>query len=523
MNTSTYWQFQRLLAVGWLTMLSLAAAPRELHLRSRTHPGSDTNAWEAQPRTVSWEMSRTAVVVCDMWDKHHCPDATERVGEMAPRMNAVLIAARRLGALIIHCPSDTMNFYTNHPGRALAQAAPHVATTIPLENWCSLKPGVEAPLPIDDSDGGCDGCPTCPSFKAWSRQHPALEILPGDAITDSAEAFYLMRQRGITNVIVMGVHINMCVLGRPFSIRQMIRQGQNVLLMRDLTDSMYNHRMRPWVNHFRGTELVVEHIEQYWCPSVTSADFLGGAPFRFMADRPKHVALVIGEQEYQTSRTLPEFAQRELVPRGYRISLVAAPDKESDGNFQNWEALRSADVILLSARRRQPPAEMMALFRAHLAQGKPLIGIRTASHAFEVRGQKEGTPTTWPDFGTEILGADYQDHYPAGPGKNTVVHGIPSAAQHPILNGVHPDFRSTTHLYRSRDLKATVTALLTGVTEDGTSQVEPIAWINQADHRRVFYTSLGDPQDFANSDFRRLLRNAVIWGLDDLVPPADSH
>ena len=103
-----------------------------------------------------------------------------------------------------------------------------------------------------------------------------LEIREGDAITDSAEALYLMRQRGITNVLVMGVHINMCVLGRPFSIRQMVRQGQNVLLVRDMTDSMYNHRKPPFVPHFRGTELVVEHIEKFWCPSITSADFLGG-------------------------------------------------------------------------------------------------------------------------------------------------------------------------------------------------------------------------------------------------------
>ena len=110
----------------------------------------------------------------------------------------------------------------------------------------------EPPLPIDDSDGGCDGCPECPGYGAWKRQHPALEIMDGDAITDSAEAFYLMRQRGITNVIVMGVHINMCVLGRPFAIRQMVAQGQNVLLMRDLTDSMYNPQCWPYVDHFTG-------------------------------------------------------------------------------------------------------------------------------------------------------------------------------------------------------------------------------------------------------------------------------
>jgi hypothetical protein len=150
-------------------------------------------------------------------------------------------------------------------------AAPKVETEIPLQGWCNLDPTKEAPLPIDDSDEGCDSCATCQPEGVWTRQIATLEIHDEDAITDSAEAYYLMRQRGITNVIVMGVHANMCVLGRPFSIRQMRNQGQNVVLMRDLTDAMYNSYAAPYVNHFRGTELVVEHIEKFWCPSITSA------------------------------------------------------------------------------------------------------------------------------------------------------------------------------------------------------------------------------------------------------------
>ena len=507
----------------WLNLaLGLWAAPLELHLRARSRTVADTNQWEVVNRSASWDPTRTAVVICDMWDKHHCPDATERVGEMAPRMNAVIAAARRQGALIIHCPSDTMDFYAQHPGRILAQSAPKIATRIPLENWCKLKPDVEAPLPIDDSDGGCDGCPECPSFKAWSRQHPALEILPGDAITDSAEAYYLMHQRGITNVIVMGVHINMCVLGRPFSVRQMIRQGQNVVLMRDLTDSMYNHRKWPYVNHFRGTERVVEHIEKYWCPSITSADFLGGEPFHFQADQPKHVVIVVGENEYHTWETLPEFARQFLSERGYRVSWVMASPDPQDSNFKNWEALRSADLVILSARRRSAPAEMLNLLRQHLAQGKPLVGLRTASHAFELRDHKEPTPTTWPNFDQEILGGQDQDHYGTGPGKNTVIRQQPTASPHPILNGLAPEFRSLSHLYRNRHLKSTATPLLIGQTEDGASEKEPIAWINTADQRRVFYTSLGAPSDFADPNFRRLLGNAVIWTLDELIPPAEA-
>jgi nicotinamidase-related amidase len=193
------------------------AEPITLHTRTRALPegGAGAGVPVISQKAVQWDPARTAVVVCDMWDKHHCPDATERVGEMAPRMNEVLKAARRKGMLIIHCPSDTMDFYKDHPGRKPAQAAPKVQTTIPLQNWCALDGVKEPALPIDDSDGGCDGCPACPGYGAWKRQHPDLEIMEGDAITDSAEAFYLMRQRGITNVIVMGVHINMCVLGRP--------------------------------------------------------------------------------------------------------------------------------------------------------------------------------------------------------------------------------------------------------------------------------------------------------------------
>lgn len=508
----------------WMWAIALAAGVEagefSLSARARERTGTGPDDWMVVERTVKWDAAKTAVVVCDMWDKHHCPDATERVGEMAPRMNQVLRAARARGALIIHCPSDTMDFYKDHPGRRLAQAAPKIATTIPLENWCPLQPDREAPLPIDDSDGGCDGCPDCPGFKAWTRQHPALDILPGDAITDSAEAYYLMRERGITNVIVMGVHVNMCVLGRPFSIRQMARQGQNVVLMRDLTDSMYNHRKAPYVSHFRGTELVVEHIEKYWCPSVTSADVLGGEPFRFAADRPKEICFIIGENEYRTWETLPEFARKELAWRGYRLSFVTASEQVGDNDFRNWEAIPRADVLVVSVRRRAPPRPMLEAVRAHLAAGKPLVGLRTASHAFEQRNQREPTDTSWMGFDEEVLGGDYLDHYGAGP--ETIVRKIPETSGHPILNNVAAEFRSPSSLYRNRRLANTVTPLLNGRTADDKSETEPVAWINTRENRRVFYTSLGGPEDFANPNFRALLLNGLLWTLGEFIPPQES-
>jgi len=84
-----------------------------------------------------------------------------------------------------------------------------------------------------------------------------------------------MQQRGITHVIVMGVHENMCIPGRPFSIPQMVRQGQNVVLVRDLTDCLYNPRRSPHVNHFKGTELMTAHIEKHWCGTIPSDQVIG--------------------------------------------------------------------------------------------------------------------------------------------------------------------------------------------------------------------------------------------------------
>jgi nicotinamidase-related amidase len=267
-----------------------SAESLELKCRRLQASSKDSNQWQVVETPARWDAEGTAVVICDMWNQHWCKSATARVAEMAPRMNQVVAELRKRGALIIHCPSDTMKFYADAPGRKLAQSAPKVSAKVPLERWRALDATKEAPLPIDDSDGGCDDEPRCKEGSPWRQQIATIEIRDGDAITDSAEAYYLMRQRGITNVIVMGVHQNMCVLGRPFSIRQMVSAGQNVVLMRDLTDCMYNPRQKPFVDHFTGNDLVTWHIEKYWCPTITSDQIIGGRPFRFAADsKPRRV------------------------------------------------------------------------------------------------------------------------------------------------------------------------------------------------------------------------------------------
>lgn len=253
----------------------------QLHARDRVKDSAGKDA--VRTKVLTWDPKQTAIIICDMWDDHYCINAAARVGEMAPHLNETITVARQQGVLIIHCPSGCMDVYKDTPQRKLAQQAPPVKTKVPLKNWCYIDPAHEPPLPIEDSDP-CDDENPREKKRFYNKQHDAIKIAAGDAVTDSAEAYYLMQQKGIKNAIIMGVHTNMCVLGRPFGIRQLVYQGMNVVLMRDLTDAMYNPKQKPHVSHFRGVELVIEHIERNWCPTVTSTDVTGKTAFRFKED-----------------------------------------------------------------------------------------------------------------------------------------------------------------------------------------------------------------------------------------------
>lgn len=290
------------ICLAWLlfsTMSSLHAADSatlNLHLRSRPSGATLQSAGVIETRE-SWPAKKTALIICDMWDDHWCKSASKRVGELAPKLNEVVKEARRQGVFIIHAPSSTTEFYKNTPQRLRAQQAPFHATPKPLSTkerwgttWCWTDSKREGVLPIDDSDMGCDCMPEkCTIREAWTRQNALIEIAEADAITDNGqETWNLLAERGIDNVILCGVHLNMCVLGRPFAIRQMVTQGKKVALIRDLTDTMYNPERPPGISHFEGTDRVVAHVERYWCPSFLSSDITGKPAFRFSADTRKH-------------------------------------------------------------------------------------------------------------------------------------------------------------------------------------------------------------------------------------------
>ena len=144
---------------------------------------------------------------------------------------------------------------------------------MPLEGWCYLDPTREPELPVDVSKQPCDDPVVGPAVRVFNRQHAGIDIIGFDGISDRGDEIYsFCHTHGIKNIALTGVHTNMCVLGRPFGIRQLVKLGFNVVLVRDLTDAMYDPRQPPFVSHTRGTQLVIEHIEKYWCPSIASDD-----------------------------------------------------------------------------------------------------------------------------------------------------------------------------------------------------------------------------------------------------------
>jgi nicotinamidase-related amidase len=314
-----------------------------LQLETRMRAASPTNSacGEVATLNVSWKPARTAIVVIDMWDNHHCTAAVQRVSQLAPAINATLTAARAKGLLIVHSPADCMDFYKDTPQRKLARAAPFAKAPVAF-TWHDRDPKIELTYPDEltrdgqiEGVGSCAGCvPMCPKrYRNWTRQIDTIDIAAADAITDNGQELYnLFRQRQIEHVIIMGVHANICMLGRPFGIRQMKYLGMDVVLCRDLTDAFYEPKNRD-LSHFRGTELIVEHIERYWCPTILSTALTGQPPFCFPdAAAPEPVARwSFDEPEGKLTRETQ--SQRENLLGGYfrRLAGVSGKGLKCDG------------------------------------------------------------------------------------------------------------------------------------------------------------------------------------------------
>ena len=521
-----------------------AAAPNaegvfELSLR-RQQPGSEDRAfWRTVESPAAWKASETAVIVCDVWDLHHCRRAVERLEEFAPRIAKLCDTVRAAGGTVIHAPSDCMEAYAGNPARqrvlelvAQNQPAGFEPPAAAKATWCSGI-GAEslAEYPLDQSLGGEDDDPAEHAAWAaelermgrnpkmpWKMQSPLVPINHNcDFISDNgAEVARVLAARGIRHVMLVGVHLNMCVLGRPFGLRRIGEAGRDVVLVRDLTDTMYDPAQWPWVSHFTGTDRMIDHVERHVCPTISSAQVLGdGAPFRSPRDTRPTVALSIAEEEYGSHRTLSAFAHRHLGQSFQVVEHhVAADDPNS---IPGLTEMADADVLLLSARRRGlRPAEMAAL-KAFLAAGKPVIGIRTASHAWEPKEAIDGRES-WGEFDRDVFGIEYSGHF--GNEIRSIVKVAANAGGDPLLTGIPAEgaIEQTGSLYRIAPVSPQTRVLVVGEVPGEPAQPVLTDFI-RPDGGRSIYTSIGHAEDLAKPEVVRVLVNAVHLAAG-LEPPA---
>src|SRR6056297_1313719 len=326
-------------------------------LRSQQETSAGSGRFRRTMAAENWRPEETALIVCDVWDSHSCLNAVRRLTEFAPRLDSLLHETREMGVTIIHAPSGCMDAYEGHPARRRAMATP-VAAKLPEEitRWCSQIPAEERGVyPIDQTDGGNDDTPEERTAwvakleamgrdprRPWQKQSEMITIDPErDFISDRGdEVWSILERRGIKNVALTGVHVNMCVLGRPFGLRQMVRNGKNAVLVRDLTDAMYNPQSWPYVSHFTGNDLMVEHIVRYVCPTITSDQILGGNAFRFEHDTRPHVVIRIAEDD-ESEPAWRRFAVAGLG-KSFRVTMrPVTGDATSD-------LPRDADVVIAS-------------------------------------------------------------------------------------------------------------------------------------------------------------------------------
>ena len=203
-----------------------------------------------------------------------------------------------------------------------------------------------------------------------------------------------------------------------------------------------------------------------------------------------NLCMLSGSFEYDSEASLTIF--KTFVEKHYPIqaNLIVYGSEDDDPSL---EALDDADALLVFTRRLNTKGASLRQFQAYCEQGKPLVGVRTASHAYQ----------NWLEFDKAVLGGDYQGHYGDGPA--TQVEFI--APEHPILNGI-PAFDCYGSLYKNPSLCDDTSLLLMGHTDEHS---EPVAWTRLHNGGRICYTSLGHQKDFEVEPFLRFLAQSILW------------
>ena len=217
---------------------------------------------------------------------------------------------------------------------------------------------------------------------------------------------------------------------------------------------------------------------------------------------------------YEATKTLPVFAEKLSREYGCQCTVIVGDGEPNRFHFEGIEEIKEADLLVIFFRRRALSTKQIGLIRSHLYAGKPLVGIRTANHAFSVRTEVPDGYEKWWEFVPDVLGCKNRGYGKEKDG--TTILAAQEAASHPILTGVRLNHVQTGGaLYLQEMVDPDVKVLLRGLSA---GHNEPIAWTRHVGKSRLFYTSLGHPSVFQVSDYNRLLVNGIFWALDLPVP-----
>lgn len=266
----------------------------------------------------------------------------------------------------------------------------------------------------------------------------------------------------------------------------------------------------------------------------------------------KHIVFVTGEEEYRSEESMPQLAKILAKRHGFTCTVLFATnpdtgeiDPETLDNIPGLKALKDADLMVLFIRFRELPDDQMKLLMDYVNSGKPMVALRTSTHAFRYVKDPDNayaklsfnSESPRGGFGREVLGETWVDHYGVHQGEST--RGVPAEGQakHPILRGC-TDIWGPSDVYALTTLKGDCEPVLMGQVLTGMEPTDPpnpakspvpVAWtktytVTSGQASKVFVTTMGHAGDFQSEGVRRMLVNACYWalGMSEKIDPASD-
>jgi type 1 glutamine amidotransferase len=279
--------------------------------------------------------------------------------------------------------------------------------------------------------------------------------------------------------------------------------------------------------------------------SMTIVRMLSGLMLLVSLGMGKHIVLISGDEEYRSEEALPQLARILSMYHGFKTTVLFAIDPKDgtvnpdvNNNIPGLEALDRADLMIIFTRWRDLPDDQMKHIVDYVESGRPIIGMRTATHAFNFKTSK--TYARWSSdskewdggFGRQVLGETWISHHGQHAKQSTKGIIAPGQENHAILRGIRsgeiwgPSDVYTVTLPLLGDSEPLVLGqVLTGMQPSDpplegpkNDPMMPVAWTKTYKGARVFTTTMGAATDLENEGVRRMLVNATYWALKMQVP-----